>query len=70
VNVLGATVSLSSLLLPHKAWPEYEHAERALTQHNFKEAEKELIKVLSIYPKSAVAWCFMGTLREETKAAP
>jgi hypothetical protein len=64
-NVEGATVSLASMLVLPKTKREYEHAERALARNKLEEAEKDLNSALMIYPKSAVAWCLMGTVHEE-----
>jgi tetratricopeptide (TPR) repeat protein len=65
VNASGATVSLASVLIPPKARRAYERADEALTRHAFDVAEKELNEAISISPKSAVAWCLIGTLHEE-----
>jgi tetratricopeptide (TPR) repeat protein len=40
-------------------------AEKDFARNRLEDAEKELNTALAIYPKSAVAWCFMGTLREK-----
>jgi tetratricopeptide (TPR) repeat protein len=65
VQGVGATVSVASMLIPQKASREYEHAEKALAQGKLEDAERALEKAVTIYPKSAVAWCLMGTLHEE-----
>jgi hypothetical protein len=44
-----------------KAKPAFEHVERALAGNELEDDEKELNSALVIYPKSAVAWCLMGT---------
>src|ERR1700680_2870377 len=63
----AATVSVTSMLVPQKAKRAYEHAARAraLAGNYPEDAEKELNSALETYPKSAVAWCLMGTLNEE-----
>jgi tetratricopeptide (TPR) repeat protein len=53
------------MLFSQKARRAYEHAEKALAQGNLEDAKRELEKAVAIYPKSAVAWCLMGTLHEE-----
>jgi tetratricopeptide (TPR) repeat protein len=53
------------MLTPQKAKRAYEHAESALVGNELEDAEKELNSALGMYPKSAVAWCLMGTLHEE-----
>jgi tetratricopeptide (TPR) repeat protein len=64
-NVEGNTVSVASLLTPPKAERAYEHVEKDFARNKLEDAEKELNTALAIYPKSAVAWCLMGTLREK-----
>jgi tetratricopeptide (TPR) repeat protein len=64
-NVEGSTVSVASLLTPQKAERAYEHVEQDFARNKLEDAEKELNIALAIYPKSAVAWCLMGTLREK-----
>ena len=64
-NVERATMSVMTLLTPQKAERAYEHAEKDLARNRLENAETELNTALSIYPKSAVAWCLMGTLREK-----
>jgi tetratricopeptide (TPR) repeat protein len=65
VQDAGATVSVASMLFSQEARHAYEHAEKALAQGKLKDAKRALEKAVAIYPKSAVAWCFMGTLHEE-----
>jgi tetratricopeptide (TPR) repeat protein len=64
-DVEGPTVSVRTLLTPQKAERAYEHAEKDFARNKLDNAEKELNTALAIYPKSAVAWCLMGTLREK-----
>jgi tetratricopeptide (TPR) repeat protein len=64
-NAEAATVSVISMLVLQKAKRAYEHAARALAGNYLEDAEKELNSALETYPKSAVAWCLMGTLNEE-----
>jgi tetratricopeptide (TPR) repeat protein len=64
-NVEDATVSVASLLIPQQAERAYEHAEKDFAGNKLEDAEKELHTALAIYPKSAVAWCLMGTLLEK-----
>jgi tetratricopeptide (TPR) repeat protein len=54
-----------TLLTLQKAERAYEHAEKDLARNRLENAETELHAALAIYPKSAVAWCLMGTLREK-----
>jgi len=65
LNASGATVSLASMLVPQKARSAFEQADKVLTQHNLEEAQNELNKSISIYPKFGVAWRLMGVLHEE-----
>jgi tetratricopeptide (TPR) repeat protein len=65
VQDADATVSVASMLFSQEARHAYEHAEKALAQGKLKDAKRALEKAVAIYPKSAVAWCFMGTLHEE-----
>jgi tetratricopeptide (TPR) repeat protein len=64
-NVEGAAVSVASLLTPQKVERAYEHVEKNFARNKLEDAENELNTALAIYPKSAVAWCLMGTLREK-----
>src|SRR5260370_35580858 len=64
-DVEGPMVSVRTLLTPQKAERAYEHAEKDFARNKLDNAEKELNTALAIYPKSAVAWCLMGTLREK-----
>src|SRR5260370_18816941 len=64
-DVEGPMVSVRTLLTPQKAERAYEHAEKDFARNKLVDAEKELNTALAIYPKSAVAWCLMGTLREK-----
>ena len=65
MNPQGATVSVASMLVPQRAQRAYERAETALAANRVADAERELNSVLLIDPKSAVAWCLIGTLHEE-----
>jgi tetratricopeptide (TPR) repeat protein len=53
------------MLFSQKARRAYEHAEKALAQGSLEDAKRALEKAVAIYPKSAIAWCLMGTLHEE-----
>jgi tetratricopeptide (TPR) repeat protein len=53
------------MLFSQKARRAYEHAEKVLAQGSLEDAKRALEKAIAIYPKPAVAWCFMGTLHEE-----
>jgi tetratricopeptide (TPR) repeat protein len=64
-NVEGAAVNVASLLTPQKVERAYEHVEKDFARNKLVDAEKELNTALANYPKSAVAWCLMGTLREK-----
>jgi tetratricopeptide (TPR) repeat protein len=64
-NMGDATVSVTSLLTPQRVERAYEHAEKDFLVNKLDDAEKELNAALAIYPNSAVAWCLMGTLREQ-----
>jgi len=64
VQGAGATVNVASMLVPQKASRAYELAEKALARGKLDDAERTLEKAVAIYPKSAVAWCLMGTVHE------
>ncbi|HEY4045728.1 MAG TPA: tetratricopeptide repeat protein [Acidobacteriaceae bacterium] len=64
-TVEGATVSVTTLLAPQKAARAFEDVEKDFAKNRLENAEKKLNTTLAIYPKSAVAWCLLGTLREK-----
>src|SRR6266851_1680428 len=64
-NIGNPTVSVTSLLTPRNVERAYEQAEGDLAGNKFQDAEREVTNALAIYPNSAVAWCLMGTLREQ-----
>lgn len=58
----GATISLTSLNAPRNAMSAYEKALRAASEQKLQEAEKELVKAVTIYPQFAAAWTTLGDI--------
>jgi len=56
---------VTSLLTPRKAEQAFERAEEDFAGNDLHDAEKKVNTAIAIYPKSATAWCLMGTLREK-----
>jgi tetratricopeptide repeat protein len=61
-NVLGATISVTTMNAPKDARQAYEKAEKALAQQKADEAEKELNKAVQTYPEFASAWSLLGDI--------
>jgi len=61
-NVLGATISVTTMSAPREARQAYERAEKAMAQQKTDEAEKELSKAVQAYPGFASAWSLLGDI--------
>jgi tetratricopeptide (TPR) repeat protein len=63
-NVEGSTISATSLQAPKDAKKAYEKGRNELKKKKFDNAEKELQKAVTAYPKYAVAWFELGLAQE------
>ena len=68
-NVEGTTISATSALAPKDAKKAFEKAEADLRKNKWEDAEKELTKAATIYPKYAAAWYQLGRVQEYNKNA-
>jgi Flp pilus assembly protein TadD len=64
-NVLGTTISFTSLNAPRDARQAYEKAQKALAQQKVDDAVRELDKAVHIYPGFASAWSLMGDIHRQ-----
>lgn len=65
-----ATVSVTTLSIPDKAWREYENANRKLGQRDVDAAVAHLEKAVEIAPHFAQAWNHLGTIAYQTRQFP
>ncbi|HWQ52874.1 MAG TPA: tetratricopeptide repeat protein [Bryobacteraceae bacterium] len=66
-NVEGSTISITSLQAPKDAKKAYEKGREALKKKKLEDAEKELRKAVTLYPKYAAAWFELGLAQEAGK---
>lgn len=66
-NVEGTTISATSALAPKDAKKAFEKAEGDLKKDKWDDAEKELTKATTVYPKYAAAWYQLGRVQEHDK---
>ncbi|MGH9675261.1 MAG: tetratricopeptide repeat protein, partial [Bryobacteraceae bacterium] len=63
-NVEGLTISATSLNAPKDARKAFEKGKEQSAKKKLDEAQKELEKAVSLYPKYAVAWYELGLVHE------
>lgn len=63
-NVEGTTISITSLNAPKDAKKAYEKGREALKKKKLADAQKELQKAVTAYPKYAAAWYELGRAHE------
>ena len=63
-NVEGTTVSITSLEAPKDAKKAFEKGHNALKKKKAEDAEKQLQKAVTVYPKYAAAWFELGVSQE------
>jgi hypothetical protein len=68
-NVDGTTISATSAFAPKDAKKAFEKAEGDLRKNKWEDAEKELTKATTIYPKYAAAWYQLGRVQEYNENA-
>lgn len=66
-NVDGLTISATSALAPKDAVKAFDKARDEEKKQKWQDAQKELNKAVSIYPKYAAAWCELGNIQVEQK---
>jgi tetratricopeptide (TPR) repeat protein len=66
-NVEGLTISATSRLAPKDAQKAMEKARNNIKKQKWDDAQKELEKAVSIYPKYAAAWYELGNAQREHK---
>jgi tetratricopeptide (TPR) repeat protein len=66
-NVEGLTISATSALAPKDAAKALEKARENEKKEKWQDAQKELNKAVSIYPKYAAAWYELGNVQREQK---
>lgn len=64
-KVEGFTFSATTAFAPKEARKAYEKAREAVRKKKFEEAERELTKAVTVYPKFAVAWYELGLLHQQ-----
>jgi Tfp pilus assembly protein PilF len=63
----GATVRMSELKVPKKAWDEYAKANARLGARDIESAEAHLRKAIEFEPRFAAAWNHLGTIAYQTR---
>ncbi|HEV2988718.1 MAG TPA: tetratricopeptide repeat protein [Candidatus Angelobacter sp.] len=63
-NVAGSTISLTTMQAPKDARHAFEKAQKDLAQKKEQEAEKELDKAVTVFPRFAAAWSLLGEVHE------
>jgi len=66
-NVEGLTISATSALAPKDAFKALDKARDDEKKQKWQDAQKELNKAVSLYPKYAVAWFELGNVQREQK---
>jgi len=66
-SVQGMTISATSALAPKDAKKAFEKAQNDQKKGKLEDAQKELEKATTIYPKYAAAWYDLGRLQEQLK---
>lgn len=66
-NVEGTTISMTSLAAPKDAKKAFDKGREALKKNKLPDAEKELQKAVTLYPKYAAAWFELGMAQEGQK---
>lgn len=66
-NVEGLTISATSALAPKDAVKAFDKARDEEKKQKWQDAQKELNKAVSIYPKYAAAWCELGNIQRQQK---
>jgi len=66
-NVEGMTISATSALAPKDAKKAFEKAQNEEKKGKLDDAQKELDKATTIYPKYAAAWYELGRVQEQLK---
>jgi len=63
----GTTISMTTMEAPKGARKAYEKAENALAHKKVADAEKQLNKAVSTFPRFAAAWSLLGMIHLEGK---
>jgi tetratricopeptide (TPR) repeat protein len=66
-NVLGTTISATTMAAPDRAKRAYEKGHKAFDENRLSDAEKELDIAVKIYPNFAVAWSLLGDIHQLQK---
>ena len=66
-NVEGLTISATSALAPKDATKALDRARDDEKKQKWQDAQKELNKAVSLYPKYAAAWYELGNVQREQK---
>ena len=66
-NVEGLTISATSALAPKDATKAFDKARDEEKKQKWQDAEKELNKAVSIYPKYAAAWYELGNVQRQQR---
>jgi tetratricopeptide (TPR) repeat protein len=66
-NVEGLTISATSALAPKDATKALDKAREYEKKQKWQDAQKELNKAVSLYPKYAAAWYELGNVQREQK---
>lgn len=64
-GVEGRSISFTTLAAPKDAKKSYEKALELMKKKKVPEAQKELEKAVSLYPKYAVAWHLLGQIHQQ-----
>ncbi|MEZ5353863.1 MAG: tetratricopeptide repeat protein [Bryobacteraceae bacterium] len=64
-GVEGTTISMTTLQAPKDAKKAYEKAANSIKKKKWDDAQKELDKAVTVYPKYAVAWHLLGQLHQQ-----
>jgi Tfp pilus assembly protein PilF len=63
----GATIRMTELKVPRKAWDEYGKANQRLGQRDIEGAEAHLKKAIEVEPRFSAAWNHLGTIAYQTR---